>query len=556
MPTTTLKLSWRIPVIAAVVAILVRVPFLLHGEAFFDSDEAVEGLMARHLGDVPVFFWGQGYKGVPEVYLAAAVFAIFGVGVVQLKAVSLGIWAVAVAVSTGLGQRWYGRVGGAMTGALLATGPPSLIFSSLRSSAEVAWLTLVFAVVLLAYERSVDAPDRPVSPVVFAGCGFALWVQPMAVCFIAALCLVAAFRSRWWLDRGWSGVRDVAFGRDMRRAARVAALILHGVVVMVAAAFVFTYLGGRLDAGIVTAAHPQKVFRVLTVLTGLTIAIHALAGTIVPTRRAVAGFGWFALGLLPVGIYIARGGVPGAAIPVRTIAHVPHQFGLFVEHALPLVLGVKNPSSTWILPWWLAAVFVALLFAHGVTTSRAWFSGFSRGACRPREVFAAYAAASVFVMLVPGGMFGDILSYRYLMPFFGFAALSAASGLGTIAAWSRLGAGVLAAACLFVFLVADVRWYNSLGSDDSDRQVIRCLAGRGIGVATADYWIAYRMTFLADERVIVAPDQPPHYPPYRDLAGAAAMPVLIRARGAAAADARTGQVICTSVNLDAVVVSR
>ena len=58
--------------VAGLAAIIVRLPFLLKGNAFFTSDEGVEGLMARHLGELPVFFWAQGHKGVPEVYLDGA----------------------------------------------------------------------------------------------------------------------------------------------------------------------------------------------------------------------------------------------------------------------------------------------------------------------------------------------------------------------------------------------------------------------------------------------------------------------------------------------------
>src|SRR5581483_9761271 len=67
-------------VVVFALAAACRAPFLLHGDRFFDPDEAVEGLMARHvlLGDHPAFLWGQRYKGVPEVYVAAAIFAVAG----------------------------------------------------------------------------------------------------------------------------------------------------------------------------------------------------------------------------------------------------------------------------------------------------------------------------------------------------------------------------------------------------------------------------------------------------------------------------------------------
>ena len=67
-------------VLAALAAILVRIPFLFKADAFFNADEAVHGLMAHHLGELPLMLWGQGYKGVPEVYFEGAVFALFDGG--------------------------------------------------------------------------------------------------------------------------------------------------------------------------------------------------------------------------------------------------------------------------------------------------------------------------------------------------------------------------------------------------------------------------------------------------------------------------------------------
>ena len=101
--------SWQIPLLFAILAVLFRIPFLLRGDAFFNSDEAVEGLMARHLHEVPLFFWGQGYKGVPEVYLAAAAFRVWPVGVTTLKAVTLACAVVYACLNFHLVARLFSR---------------------------------------------------------------------------------------------------------------------------------------------------------------------------------------------------------------------------------------------------------------------------------------------------------------------------------------------------------------------------------------------------------------------------------------------------------------
>src|SRR5215470_12394661 len=82
--------------VIAAATIAARLPFLLRADRFFDADEAVEGLMARHVlaGEHPLFLWGQRYKGVPEVYLTAAVFRAAPPSVVALKAVTLACFVV------------------------------------------------------------------------------------------------------------------------------------------------------------------------------------------------------------------------------------------------------------------------------------------------------------------------------------------------------------------------------------------------------------------------------------------------------------------------------
>src|SRR5262245_1385812 len=128
-----MRRSWWLPAIAAFLAVIVRLPLLARGDAFFNSDEAIEGLMAFHVSDLPRGFWGQGYKGVPEVYLHGSVFSLFGAGIIQMKSVTVGLWAIAVALVTRLAQRWHGERVALMTAAIFVTGPPALAFWSLSA---------------------------------------------------------------------------------------------------------------------------------------------------------------------------------------------------------------------------------------------------------------------------------------------------------------------------------------------------------------------------------------------------------------------------------------
>ena len=72
-----------------------------------DSDEAVVGLMVRHIlhGEFTTFFWGQAYGGSQEALLTAPVFAVFGSSWLALRIVPLLLSAVAALVVWRVGLR-------------------------------------------------------------------------------------------------------------------------------------------------------------------------------------------------------------------------------------------------------------------------------------------------------------------------------------------------------------------------------------------------------------------------------------------------------------------
>src|SRR5262245_37321956 len=62
--------------------------FLLWEQAGFDSDQAIFGLMAKHIAELrsfPMFIYGAQYMLAMQAWLAAPLFAIFGPSVAALK---------------------------------------------------------------------------------------------------------------------------------------------------------------------------------------------------------------------------------------------------------------------------------------------------------------------------------------------------------------------------------------------------------------------------------------------------------------------------------------
>ena len=91
---------------AVFAAILLKSILVAVGSLPFNSDEAVVGLMAKHIsqGARPVFFYGQVYMGSLDAYLIAIGFQMFGdhIWVIRLVQILLYIF---ILLSTG----WVGK---------------------------------------------------------------------------------------------------------------------------------------------------------------------------------------------------------------------------------------------------------------------------------------------------------------------------------------------------------------------------------------------------------------------------------------------------------------
>src|SRR5688572_23544529 len=80
--------TWVFSVLAAVLVILRSAAFLLWGHIDFDSDQAIVGLMAKHLSELrtfPLFFYGQNYMLGVQSWVIAPFFWIARPSIAVLK---------------------------------------------------------------------------------------------------------------------------------------------------------------------------------------------------------------------------------------------------------------------------------------------------------------------------------------------------------------------------------------------------------------------------------------------------------------------------------------
>ena len=87
--------DWRVAVVLCVALLGLRSWFFLAWEeSYFDSDQAIVGLMAKHLAEgraKPLFFYGQEYMLAVEAWVSAPFIALFGTSVAALRARARGV---------------------------------------------------------------------------------------------------------------------------------------------------------------------------------------------------------------------------------------------------------------------------------------------------------------------------------------------------------------------------------------------------------------------------------------------------------------------------------
>lgn len=492
-----------------------RLPFLVTGKIPFDADEAVEGLMARHVlnGELPAFFWGQAFKGVPEVYASAGAFALFGSSVAVLKSVTLAFFAAFVALNFVLLDRIASRWVAAAASLLLIASPPALVFWSLDASAEYVLIMLLGTVLLLLVRINADtatAPGnkedaRPGTRLLAIGIvvGAGLWVHQLFVVYLIPLAILLAWRNRTWMTM---------LARPNRLALALGT-IAAAYLMLAVMAFVSGGFAVQLGSIAISATAPQKMARIAAGILSLAALAQLAATSTTAQARECARRYWplalgTAIGYLPVILFSIL--VEPARSPARVanlrqlLAAAPDIFGNIV----PILAGFKI-ATTERLPLPLIAVIPA-------ATALAAFLWFARK--RLTTDFFALFVVFFPLLFLASGAYLDTQSYRYLIPWYAGLVVAWSAGSLTLARGRYAIATAIVAAIIGVHLWQQAIWYQKLQPDMQSAATIACLERKGIRGGYAEYWTAYKLTFVAREGIIIAPtDGIDRYPPYTEF---------------------------------------
>lgn len=464
---------------AAVLVIARSAVFLLWEQSSYDSDQAVFGLMAKHIVEgraLPMFIYGQDYMFALESWLAAPLFAFFGPSATLLK---LPVVAVNVAVAVLLVWLMIRDAG---------LGP----LTALTASAFFVAAPPVTAKMLV--ESNGGNPE----PFLYVLLLWMLRHRPIAFGAVFAM----GFIQREFTVYGVTAIIALAVLDDRRvsieRLKSVALAAIGYLVVSQAARTLFVFstpFGPGTSVGQVSGAGGT--------LAALTSRYCWAPASILPSMTSLFGD------------YL---GVPFGATDHRMV-----DFGM--RTLLPM--GVPGVPRFWPL---LGVIFAAALIRV------IWIAVRDR-----RPIWGRPGAVATFLLLigVQSGVAYALARCGRLEPdTFRYALLMVYVGVGVVALYfvyetHRLWRGAMVAV-MIVWTTTSVVSHLLLWDEYLHRQppaphraLATYLLDHDIRYARSDYWTAYATTFLAGEKVIVASNDTVRITSYQDQAAAHAKEAVI-----------------------------
>jgi hypothetical protein len=447
---------WIILAILLLVVLGRSAVFVLWPESYFDADQAIVGLMAKHLAELrafPVFFYGQTYMLGVEAWLAAPLFAVFGASATLLKLPLLAMNAVIAFLIFRTFERELGLRPAKAALAALPFVLPSVGLTAAFMDSNGGNVEPYLYILLIWLTR-----HRPLLCGLVFGIGF-LHREFALYGLVALACLEAA---------------------DGRLFTRAGAARLGRVVVVAA----IVWLGVQGLTRLSSASGPGT--SVADTLTRSNNLAELAARTCVSPATAMAGgrklisIHWPAiLGTAPI---------PLTAFSIESRVNQGMAWSSWLPAALVLlsIAGIgaasREPDGT---------PHTTRRFAHYlILTGLFSIGGYLFGRCGEVSFYTMrYELLSVLAL---AGLTGWFLSVPVPRPL-------------TIV-W-----GAVFAAWLVVLAVPHVRFvaeYATAPPVPAKRQLIEALEARGIRYGRADYWLAYYIDFVTDERMVFAAEAP------------------------------------------------
>ncbi len=182
---------------------MIRALFLI--APYMDSDQAVTGLMARHIlgGEFPFFFYGQDYCGSIEAYLVSTIFLLFGASRFTLG-LTIFLESLFFILFIYFLARLISDKKTAFLAALFAALPSYyLIFHSVLARAAYIEIPIIGVLLFIFSQKIIYQNESTGRNFFFLGflCGLGIWTHFLIVFYLAPIFLLLFFKDKWFWKR-------------------------------------------------------------------------------------------------------------------------------------------------------------------------------------------------------------------------------------------------------------------------------------------------------------------------------------------------------------------
>ena len=452
--------QWIVTIVIVILAAVWKL-WLLSMDAFpFNADEAIVGLMARHIlvGERPIFFYGQAYMGSLDAYLVAGMFVLLGKTVLAIRTTQLVLFLGTIITTIAIAK---------------------VAFKSLSSGWIAALLLAIPTVNTTLYTTAS-----------LGGYGEALLIGNIILLLGLIICRKqnnGLFPGKFevFFLGGMIGLGLWANGLTLIYSLPVAAILLYRLVKQSKTRVKLTgTLIGLIITGFITGSFPWWIYAAQN---GFYALIVELTGSAV----AVETQGWL----------------------IKTAQHLLN----FILFGVTALLGLRPPWGV----SWLAGPFIPVALLFWVSTVVFWIRQTRRTG---EFITAYRILGGVALCLIGGFLFtpfGVDPSGRYFLPLSILLCLAAGqfiSSFGKIK-WQIVAVGVIllfqgwgTLECAAQNPPGITTQFNAITVIDTHYQekLIQFLKTNGEVHGYTNYWVTYPLAFLTGEEVIYSPRLPYH----------------------------------------------
>lgn len=488
-------------------AILVRGLFLTRWCSNFESDEAIVGLMAKHIqeGHFPVFFYGQFYMGSLESIVAAAIFSIArDMNGWLLRLSPIAFYLAFMLVSYLWLKQSFSQTA-AFWGVLLLAIPPAAL-TKWTYVARGGFTEILFLGTLLLYLHQQGLNSGWHAGRLFGlglVAGLALWTNPLTVLYLATISMVWILSSPWWLH--W---------RAYLLQARTLWLMIGLIIVM---AIVLVQFGFKIAIDVIYIQRLLVMGFLVVWVAAITLLRWRQRLRNIPHDSTASHTFWLGLGgILGISPMIYFFFYPTNFTGGRddfnvvTWQRLPELGKLYLFDIFPALIGLRTyTDGTNSVIIWLLKIGVVLMLGGMVMLVYKRYRASLQELLflrplnpQPIHYVGVMGALTLGFGLINGNSY-DFEHLRYFIPILFALAAVVGIALAEVQQTHRTLVLFLALILWGYYGLSNFYYFQTLSSECSEQQVVNHLQRQGIKGGWADFRYAYKFTFMSQERVII-----------------------------------------------------